>query len=37
MDMEGEPAEVVIPIARALAHVHVADTGRRAPGTGHYD
>lgn len=37
MDAEGEPAETLIPFAARLAHVHVADTGRLAPGTGGYD
>lgn len=37
MVMEGEPFSVLEPVADLLAHVHVADTGRFAPGTGNYD
>lgn len=37
MEMEGEPVEVLVDLASQLSHVHVADTGRLAPGTGTYD
>jgi len=37
MVMEDEPFSVLDPVADILAHVHVADTGRFAPGTGQYD
>ena len=37
MVLEAEPSEVLDPVADLLAHVHVADTGRFAPGTGAYD
>ncbi len=34
---EGEPLDNVLAAGPLLAHVHVADTGRLAPGTGQYD
>lgn len=37
MDEEGEPLDNLLLPGELLAHVHVADTGRLAPGTGHYD
>jgi D-psicose/D-tagatose/L-ribulose 3-epimerase len=37
MDKMGETVESLIPLARQLRHVHVADTGRKAPGCGSYD
>jgi len=37
MEMEHEPYEVVRRYGAQLIHVHVADTGRRAPGTGDWD
>jgi sugar phosphate isomerase/epimerase len=37
MDEEKEPLEVLVENAEWLAHIHLADTGRRNPGTGHYD
>jgi sugar phosphate isomerase/epimerase len=37
MNEEGEPLETVKEHASWLAHVHLADTGRRNPGTGSYD
>ena len=36
IEMENEPLSDVVAAASLLAHVHVADTGRRAPGTGQY-
>jgi len=36
MSEEGEGPEVVEAAAEWLEHVHIADTGRRAPGTGSY-
>jgi len=35
--MEHEPLVNVVKAAPLLAHVHVADGGRRAPGVGGYD
>lgn len=37
MEVEGEPISVLQECADLLVHVHTADTGRKAPGTGHYD
>jgi D-psicose/D-tagatose/L-ribulose 3-epimerase len=37
LELEREPAEVVVAAAPLLCHVHVADGGRRAPGGGGYD
>jgi sugar phosphate isomerase/epimerase len=37
MVLEAEPFDVLDPVADLLAHVHVAYTGRLAPGTGAYD
>jgi sugar phosphate isomerase/epimerase len=37
LELEREPLEDVIAAAPLLAHVHVADGGRRAPGLGGYD
>lgn len=37
MEQENEPLSVLRECADVLAHVHTADTGRLAPGTGHYD
>jgi len=37
LELEDEPLTNVIAAAPLLAHVHVADGGRRAPGTGGYD
>src|SRR5215218_8155881 len=37
LELEREPIDHVIPAAPLLAHVHVADGGRRAPGLGGYD
>jgi sugar phosphate isomerase/epimerase len=37
MDEEQEPLDNVLTAKGQLAHVHVADTGRLAPGTGRYD
>ncbi len=37
MEMEGEPFEAIIETANVLAHVHTADSLRRAPGTGSVD
>ena len=37
MVMEDEPFAVLAPVADILAHIHVADSERLAPGTGHYD
>jgi sugar phosphate isomerase/epimerase len=37
MDEEQEPLDNVLDAKGRLAHVHVADTGRFAPGTGQYD
>ncbi|NLN20061.1 MAG: sugar phosphate isomerase/epimerase [Firmicutes bacterium] len=37
MEMEGESPEVLADLGAFLSHVHVADTDRRAPGTGDYD
>ncbi len=36
MDEEAEPLEQIHQHAAWLAHIHVADTGRLAPGSGHY-
>jgi sugar phosphate isomerase/epimerase len=36
MDEEGEPLVHLLEYAEWIKHVHVADTGRGAPGTGHY-
>lgn len=36
MDEEQEPLDHLLEFRDLLAHVHVADTGRRAPGTGQY-
>lgn len=37
MAAEEEPLTAVVESADVLAHVHTADTGRLAPGTGQYD
>ncbi len=37
IEIEREPLEAVVAAAPLLAHVHVADGGRRAPGAGGYD
>src|SRR6478672_11080162 len=37
LELEREPLDDVIAAAPLLAHVHVADGGRRAPGVGGYD
>lgn len=37
IEMEREPLSHVFDAESLLAHVHVADTDRRAPGTGQYD
>ncbi len=37
LELEHEPLQSVIVAAPLLAHVHVADGGRRAPGQGGYD
>jgi D-psicose/D-tagatose/L-ribulose 3-epimerase len=37
IEMEHEPMATVVAAAPFLAHVHVADGGRRAPGAGGYD
>lgn len=37
IEEEGEPLDDILAAGRLLAHVHVADTGRLAPGTGQYD
>lgn len=37
MNEEGEPHETMYEHRDWLAHVHLADTGRKAPGTGTYD
>ncbi|MEZ4709224.1 MAG: sugar phosphate isomerase/epimerase family protein [Caldilineaceae bacterium] len=36
MDEENEPLDHLLQYAEWLEHIHVADTGRRAPGTGSY-
>ncbi|MEZ4862256.1 MAG: sugar phosphate isomerase/epimerase family protein [Caldilineaceae bacterium] len=36
MDEESEPLQHLLEYKDWLAHIHVADTGRRAPGTGSY-
>lgn len=36
MDEEQEPLRALLDYKDWLAHIHVADTDRRAPGTGHY-
>jgi len=36
MDEENEPLDTILDNKDWLAHIHVADTGRGAPGTGHY-
>jgi len=37
MVLEDEPFNALEPVADLLAHIHVADTGRFAPGTGEYE
>ncbi len=37
MAVEHEPLDHVVAAGNLIAHVHVADTGRFAPGTGDYD
>lgn len=37
MEAENEPLDAITASRDVLAHVHTADTGRRAPGTGTYD
>ncbi len=36
MDEEQEPLAHILDYQRWIKHIHVADTGRRAPGLGHY-
>jgi sugar phosphate isomerase/epimerase len=36
MDEEAEPLDHIVDYKDWLAHIHVADTGRRAPGLGQY-
>jgi sugar phosphate isomerase/epimerase len=36
MDEESEPLDTIYTHKDWLSHIHVADTGRLAPGTGHY-
>ena len=36
MDEDGEPLETIVENQAWLAHIHVADSGRGAPGTGQY-
>ncbi len=36
MDEENEPLENIVSSKENVKHIHVADTGRLAPGTGHY-
>ena len=37
MEQEGEPPSALVEARDVLAHIHVADDGRLAPGTGAYD
>jgi D-psicose/D-tagatose/L-ribulose 3-epimerase len=37
LELEHEPLDVVVAAAPHLAHIHVADGGRKAPGHGGYD
>ena len=37
MEHNGEPLTEILASANCLAHVHTADTERKAPGTGHFD
>jgi sugar phosphate isomerase/epimerase len=37
MEADGEPLSAILDSADCLAHVHTADTDRRAPATGSYD
>lgn len=37
MEKDDEPLSAILDSADVLAHVHTADTGRAAPGTGTYD
>jgi sugar phosphate isomerase/epimerase len=37
MEQENEPLDVLRDCAPWLAHIHLADTGRRQPGSGSYD
>ena len=37
MEQENEPLTAIVESADVLAHVHVADTGRVAPGKGNFD
>jgi sugar phosphate isomerase/epimerase len=37
MEAEGEPLAAIVESGDCLGHVHTADTGRFAPGTGSYD
>lgn len=37
MDEEKEPFSAIRPCIASIVHVHLADTHRRNPGTGHYD
>lgn len=37
MEKENEPVSVIVKTADVLAHVHTANSGRGAPGTGIYD
>jgi len=37
MERNGEALETILASGDVLAHVHTADTDRKAPGTGHYD
>ncbi|MCC6454414.1 MAG: sugar phosphate isomerase/epimerase [Caldilineaceae bacterium] len=36
MDEEQEPLAQILEYQKWIKHIHVADTGRRAPGSGHY-
>ncbi|MCR2822660.1 sugar phosphate isomerase/epimerase family protein [Lederbergia panacisoli] len=36
MDEESEPLEDIVKAKEFVKHIHLADTGRFAPGTGHY-
>lgn len=36
MDEESEPLDMIVANKDWLSHIHIADTGRLAPGTGHY-
>lgn len=36
MDEEAEPLQTLLENKDWIAHIHLADTGRKSPGTGHY-